>query len=120
LFRDAAHALLDLYLDLDEGEPTLEREREPIDLQAEDGEALLIDFLNELIFRFDTRGLLCAAIEIDSIRLDAPARLAGTLVGDRFDPSRHVSRTEVKAATFHDMTIERSPEGLRATVVFDL
>lgn len=117
---ESVRALLDLYLDRETGASVAECVREPIELAAEDGESLLIDFLNELIFRFDARGFLCGRVEVESVNLGRPATLRATLVGEPFDPARHASRTEVKAATFHDMAIERREGTLRATIVFDL
>jgi SHS2 domain-containing protein len=56
--QDAARALLELYIDPDSDASVREVLRERVDLESEDAETLLVDFLNELIFRFDTRGLL--------------------------------------------------------------
>lgn len=120
LFRQAAAALLDILVDQRRGAPVGVSESLPVELEAEDGESLLIDFLNELIFLFDSRRYLCSTAEWQELRLDPPSRLRGVLRGETFDERRHVSLTEVKAATFHEIEIERSGAGLKTTVVFDL
>jgi SHS2 domain-containing protein len=92
----------------------------PLELDAEDPEALLVDFLNELIFLFDARRFLAGDVEVKRITLGRPARVEAVLRGETYDAARHSARTEVKAATFHGMHIERTPRGLEADVVFDL
>jgi SHS2 domain-containing protein len=42
------------------------------------------------------------------------------LRGDRADGQRHTLLHEVKAVTYHHLAVERSDEGWRATVLFDL
>ena len=120
LLREAARSLVAVLIDRDEGGPLERGERIPLDLTTEDGESLLIDFLNELIFLFDSRRFLFADAVWEEVALGEPARLRGTLVGDTLDPERHVPLTEVKAATFHGVDIRRDETGLATTVVFDL
>lgn len=93
--------------------------RLPIDLDAEDGEGLLVDLLSELIFLFDTRRFLCTHVEVVNVCLGAPAVLEGTLVG-RTAAADVEPETEVKAATHHGLEIRRRGNRLTADVVFDL
>ncbi len=119
LVREAARGFCSIVVDTTAAAP---RPVEGVDLEleAEDGESLLVDFLNELIFLFDSRRLLPWDVEISEVSLDRPARLRATVRGETFDASRHVFQTEVKAATFHDVHLERTAAGLRTVVVFDL
>ena len=119
LFRDAARALLAIILD-PASEPVGASDAVPLTLESEDGEALLVDFLNEIIFLFDTRRFLAGEVDVKSIALGRPARIEAVLRGETYDPARHAAKTEVKAATFHGMTIARTPAGFEADVVFDL
>ncbi|MBI4601229.1 MAG: archease [Planctomycetes bacterium] len=120
LFRDAMRALLAIVLDEERSAPVEPREAREVRLEAEDAESLLVDYLNELIFLFDTARFLARDLEASRIELGRPARLDGRLLGERFDPARHLAKTEVKATTFHGMEVRRGPEGLEAEVVFDL
>jgi SHS2 domain-containing protein len=119
LFREAARALTAIIVDTEQGSVE-ERESRPLELDAEDGESLLVDFLNELIFLFDRDGFLCAGVAVEDVVLEAPARLKAVLRGERYDSGRHRFLTEVKAATFHGVGLERGPAGLRTMLVFDL
>lgn len=120
LLQEAARALLEIQLTETSRAAVRPQVRLPLELEAEDGEALLVDFLNELILRFDTERLLVAAVDIEEASLGCPARLRGHVLGESLDCMRHVAKTEVKAATFHDLKIRRNAEGWSADVVFDL
>ena len=90
---------------------------------ATDNEAeLLVRFLNEMIFLFDSEGLLVAGPPNDlSIRpapagLNASARVPfATLEASRITPA-----IELKAATYHGLRLGRLQDGrLQVTVVID-
>ena len=120
LFRDAASALLDILVDQQEGAPVEDVRSLPVKLESEDAESLLIDFLNELIFLFDSQRYLCAKIDWKELSLEDPAQLEGVLRGEILDEARHLPLTEVKAATFHAVEIRKTSRGLGTQVVFDL
>lgn len=89
--------------------PTVER----VTLEASDPEALLVDWLNELIFRAETGRKIFAEARIE--RIDDRS-LAAEITG-RPAP---LGRTFVKAATFHGLHIEEVPGGLSASVLLDI
>jgi SHS2 domain-containing protein len=120
LFREATRALLSILLDEAASAPAAAVESIDVRLEAEDAEALLIDYLNELIFLFDSRRFLAAELEVGVLRLEKPALLEAVVKGETYDPARHKAKTEIKAATFHGLEIRRTGGGLEADVVFDL
>ena len=95
------------------------RECEPIRLVEPDLELLLLGFLNELVFLRDARGLLLHAGPLQ-IEHDGEARLEGELRGERIDRARHHLEADVKAATAHGLSVERSGAGWRASVTLDV
>ncbi len=119
LLKDAVQALLAILLAPDSG-PVELKASIPLLLEADDAEALLVDFLNELIFLLDTKRFLVGQVEVEEIRLGEPSRLRVVLQGETHDPLRHLVKTEVKAATFHGMLIVRTCRGVEADVVFDV
>jgi len=119
LFREATRALLSILLD-EASAPVADLEPIAIRLEAEDPEALLIDYLNELIFLFDTKRFLPSRLEVRGLRLEKPALLEGEVRGEMYDPARHRAKTEIKAATFHGLEIRTIGGRLEADVVFDL
>jgi len=92
-------------------------ERLAIEVEAESLEALLFDYLDELIYRRDVEGVLpventAGVIETaDGWRISASARGV---------PLEEIHAREVKAVTYSDMRIEQSGGGWRAYVVLDV
>ncbi len=88
-----------------------------VSLTAGDREALLVDWLNHLLYLFDIDGFLGRDFQV---ALPSPQRLEARVEGEIFDPARHPEGTAVKAATFHQLSIGPVPDGWQATVVLDL
>ena len=86
-------------------------------LTAGDRESLLVDWLNHLLYLFDIDGFLGRDFQVESL---TSGRLKARVTGEIFDPARHPSRTGVKAATFHQLSIVPAGDGWQATVVLDL
>ena len=93
------------------------RETREVSLESSDHEALLVDWLNHLLYLFDIDGFLGRDFQVASLTAE---RLEAKVEGEIFDPSRHPSKTAVKAATFHKLAIVPEDDGWRATVVLDL
>jgi SHS2 domain-containing protein len=77
---------------------------------------LLVDWLNELLFAFDSQKLLLCRFRVvcDENRLDATAE------GEVFDAKRHHLEHEVKAITYHGLKVERSGNVWLAEVIVDI
>ena len=86
-------------------------------LTSIDREALLVDWLNHLLYLFDLDGFLGRDFQV---MLLTQERLEAKVTGENFDPARHPERTAVKAATFHQLSIVPVKDGWEATVVLDL
>jgi len=63
------------------------------------------------------RGLVPAEFVISEIGENA---LRGEVRGEPFDPKRHPIEREVKAITYHQLSVERDGQGWRARVYVDL
>jgi SHS2 domain-containing protein len=88
-----------------------------VSLAAGDREALLVDWLNHLLYLFDLDGFLGRDFQVVSL---TDERLEARVTGESFDPDRHPERTAVKAATYHQLEIVPVKDGWQATVVLDL
>lgn len=82
---------------------------------------LLFDFLNELIFLKDAKGLL---VRVKTISIESGAsvfNLKAMFAGERMDRSRHTPGVDVKAVTLHRLSVKKTDEGVwKATVVLDV
>ncbi|MFO0910059.1 MAG: archease [Isosphaeraceae bacterium] len=116
LFRTAAEGLFD-YIVVNRRDVRA-AEREPVSLHAEEPAELLAVWLNELIFRSETRHRLYSDFAIHL----APdgLSLSGTIGGEAIDPDRHELDHEVKAVTRHGLSLERGPAGWSAEVILDI
>lgn len=114
LFAHAAEALMATITDRRRLRP---REERLIEVEAPDREALLVAWLNHLLYLYDVDGFLgrdFEILELQDHRLKAVAR------GEAFDATRHIGKTAVKAATYHHLEIRPTDHGWQATVIFDL
>lgn len=92
-------------------------ERFAVAVRAENREALLFDYLDQLIYERDVRAVLPVENEV-TVRREAEAWvLEGSARGV---PLAAVTAREIKAVTYSDMQIEETAEGWRALVVFDV
>ncbi|MEW6142994.1 MAG: archease [Chloroflexota bacterium] len=114
LFSNAAAALFSLISDL---ESVRTIETQAIVVTAPDRESLLVRWLNELVYLWDTEHLLFSRFKI--LRL-TPQRLEAKCFGERLDLSRHLVHRDVKAATYHMLQIIRDNRGYRTRVIFDI
>lgn len=85
-------------------------------LPADELEYLLYDWLKALLVRFDTEKMLYSRFEVKV----SEAGLEGSAWGEPMDPSRHEMAHEVKAITYHGLTVERVEEGWLAEVIVDI
>jgi SHS2 domain-containing protein len=91
-------------------------ERHRIAVHAESREALLFDYLDELIYRRDVDGVRPVANEA-SVDVGEEGVVAGAFRGV---PLSVVTAREVKAVTYSEMRVERTDHGFTAYVVFDV
>jgi SHS2 domain-containing protein len=112
-FANAGKALFSLITELDDVKEVLHRDAE---LTASDEESLLVEWLNELIYQFDTEGILFKRFEIT--QLDS-TRLKARGYGEKVNKSRHKIKMGVKAATYHMLKVNKNG-GCSVQVLFDI
>lgn len=109
LFANAARALFDMMAEPPAGEVVARR----ITVESVDQEALLVDWLNALIYLHEVDGETYTRFDITALsatRLHAVAHGGPTTCRTR----------GIKAATFHELVMMHTPEGVEARVVFDV
>lgn len=93
-------------------------ERFPVELRAESREALLFDYLDELIYQRDVREVLPVDNEAEVVENgDGEWRLAGSASGVALTG---LGARDLKAVTYSEMALEETDDGWRAYVVFDV
>ena len=114
VFANAARGLFSLITELD---AISEKNIYHIQVTAPDREALLLQWLNELIYRFEVKEMLFHRFTINTL---TNTELKATGYGEKIDLAKHELKIQVKAATFHMLKIEQNNDGWEAQVIFDV
>jgi len=111
-FGNAAYGLFSIIAEL---KTVKEIESRRLELNEEDPEALLFEWLNSLIYLFDVEMLLLKRFDVRDFN---GRGLKAICYGEKYDPSRHQLKTGVKAATYHMLKVDR--EKNQVQVIFDI
>jgi len=117
LFLSAAQALTDTMTELSGVGSSV---TQSVTLEAGTVEDLMVDWLNELLYRFEVRNMLVATASLAVKPRDGGWHLEATTSGELFDPERHPSRVLVKSATYHGLHVVRAGGTWTARIVFDI
>ena len=112
-FANAARALFSLITELDDVKEIVHRD---IELITPDQESLLLEWLNELIYLFDTDKIVLKRFNISELN---NTQLKARSYGEKVDSIRHRLKTGVKATTYHMLKINKD-NGCRIQVLFDI
>jgi SHS2 domain-containing protein len=110
LFANSAYAMFCELADLASVQPLKNR---PVTVDGMDYESLLVNWLNELLYLHETQGEMYVAFDIHDL---SAQRLRATVHGQPSDNTK----TVIKAATFHNLEIHKTPAGYEVTIVFDV
>lgn len=118
-FEEAARALFATMTELAAVRPEVEVEME---VEGEDLQALLYNWLEALLVKFDTEGLLFSDFEIIELsrREGGHYRLRARARGESFDPERHPQYVAVKGITYHLMEVREEPGRVELKFLLDI
>jgi len=114
IFEQAAYGLFSLITNIKNIDTNITKN---IEVKGDSVEELLVKWLNELIFIFDTEGFIAKKISINSLTNNS---ISATLEGEIFDEQKHSRGLLIKAATYHKLIIKRNKHGYTAKVLFDI
>ena len=101
----AARGMFNVIADLDQVVPT---QTIHVSVTSRDRESLVVDWLNELLYRHEAEGFLAKEFRVAAD--DAGTSLEADCAGEPIDPRRHRLLTSVKAATYHDVEVSGNGE----------
>lgn len=93
-----------------------ETEKKDISLKVENFENTLVQWLNELVFLFDTYGFTGKVFSV-SFQGDT---FSAAVSGGIFVPERDGQKLLIKAATYHNLSLRKTNSHWEATVIFDI
>ena len=112
LFENAAFGMFSLITAI---EKVSEKILISVSIDAHDNEELLITFLNELLYYYSTKKVLFKRFDILKIsETHIDANISGVQL------SGHKIFHDIKAATYHNMKIEKTTAGYKTQIIFDV
>ncbi len=117
LFEDAGMAASDIMVNPKTVKPKLKK---TLEISADTLENLMYDFLSELIYLKDTKGLLFNKYSIKVKQVKNEWTLSCMASGDKIDRKRHDLRNDLKAITMHMFVVEQRGREWYARVVVDI
>jgi SHS2 domain-containing protein len=111
-FANAAYGMFSIIADL---ENVKEIEQRQVEIQEDDMESLLFEWLNSLLYYFDVETLIFKRFDIVEF---GEGRLRAVCYGEKYDASRHRLKTGIKSATYHMLEVDGKKN--RVQVIFDV
>jgi len=117
-YENAALAMFEVMTDT--GKIAQVRE-ETLEIEAEDQYALLYNWLEALLVKFETENMLYSKFQITNWKeTDENFKFKAKILGEKFDPQKHPQRVCVKAATYHRMVIIRERDRVVLEFILDI
>jgi len=112
-FENGAKAMFQIMVELNSVNPVSEVK---IRASADDVEALFVEWLNELLAQKDIKNMMFSEfkVKINDGNLEGVAR------GETLDLNKHKLKTEVKAASYSQLRVEKTEKGFKAQCVVDV
>ena len=117
LFANAVKAMFDLMVEIPDNKKINPLEEKTVKITGNDLEDTLINFLRETLYLFNGNGWL--VIGCEPLELTAKSIVA-RLLGQPYKRLNNPLKTEIKAVTYHGLSIDKSSKSWQAKVVFDV
>ncbi len=114
MFENAVFALFDILTDIQSIEMIYEKQ---IFVEGTDWADLLVNYLREMLYLWSGEGFILNKCIVESL---SENRLHGTVTGEPFDPSKHRIKTEIKAVTYHQLSVVQTDKGWIGRIIFDV
>jgi len=112
LFANSAKALTSVMYEGKIGQKVVREIR----LKEKEDIVLLQRWLSELVYLHDSEGLLFSKFDVET----DGKKLKAAIYGEKYDKKKHRFIIDVKAVTYHKMSIEKIKTGYKCTVVLDV
>jgi len=117
-YQNAALAMFETMTD---SAKIAQTQQESLDVEAEDQYALLYNWLEALLVKFETENMLFSKFEITDWKETAESfKFKAKVWGEKFNPKKHPQKVGVKAITYHLMVVIREPERVVLEFILDI
>ncbi len=114
VFESAAKALFDMMWQV---EALQDIKPENIEIKGSDLEELLVNFLEEFLYLYDAKGLVCTGVQVESLTAE---KVCARVRLQKFDEARDQELLGVKAVTYHQLFIGEKDGKWQAQVFLDI
>jgi len=115
-FENSALALKEVMSD---NTKIAQKSKQKIEIESEDKESLLYDFLEQFLYLFDAESFILSKIENLSINKSKNKMvLKAEIIGD--NSKNYKFTNDVKAITYNEMSIKKHKNGFAITFVLDV
>jgi SHS2 domain-containing protein len=115
IFTKAALSLMDIVVER-KGTGAGVKEK-ALTVEGSDPADLLINFLREILYLFNGERRIVISC---SIVMLGKRKLVANLALESYNSKKHLFKTELKAVTYHGLSVERIKKGWKARVIFDV
>lgn len=115
------NAALALFETMTNSSKIAQTQKETLEVEAEDQYALLYNWLEALLVKFETEGMLFSRFEVLDWKETAESfKFKANIWGEKFDPKKHPQKVGVKAVTYHLMVVIREPQKVILEFILDI
>jgi len=114
VFESAARAFFSILWQIEtrqENEPAI------IEVAGNDLEELLVNFLEEFLYLYDAKGLVCTEVQVENVRA---GRVRARAWLQKFNGDRDEELLGVKAVTYHQLFIGKKDNTWTARIFLDI
>lgn len=114
LYENAGYAMVDQIVDR---KNLTGNKAMALRVRGDDRADLLVNWLRELLFLWNGEGKLVKRISVSTV---SEIQIEASLGFEEDPAGRHAILNEIKAVTYHQLTVDRLPGGWAATIIFDV
>jgi SHS2 domain-containing protein len=117
-YENAALSMFETITDTSKVAPAQE---DSVEVEAEDQYALLYSWLEALLVKSETLGMLYSKFQITNWKeTNEGFKLKAKIWGEKFDPKKHPQKVAVKAVTYHLMVVIRDLDRVVLEFILDI
>ena len=113
-FEQAAIGLMSIIVDCSFVERSVSRQ---VTLVASGSDQLLVKWLSEILYLYDGKHFVCSEFIVSNLRETA---LTATVSGEMLDPKKHTTKLDVKAITYHQLSVREESKEVVVQVFLDI
>lgn len=115
------NAALSMFETMTDTEKIAQTREETVEVEAEDQYALLYNWLEVLLIKFEIENIFYSRFQITSWKETAETfKIKAKIWGEKFNPEKHPQKVAVKAVTYHRMVIIREMDKVILEFILDI